>query len=91
MRCGFLAVHAKTLRAKAYRNVRSSQMETMPAIMVSGRLRVTVAVAAAMAPAIHSSGPPESSDTETSATIRHPGRASSARAYAPDVGRVRPR
>lgn len=58
----------------------------MPAIMVIGRLRLVIATASAITPAIHSAGPPFNKSTVTKATIRHPGSAFSARAQGPEVG-----
>jgi hypothetical protein len=40
----------------------------------------------ATAPALHSLGPPESSETATRDTIRHPGNARNPRAHAPSLG-----
>src|SRR3954470_24375014 len=58
----------------------------MPLAMVVGRLFVTTAMMVATAPALHSLGPPENSETATRDTIRHPGNARNPRAHAPSLG-----
>ena len=65
---------------------RSSQIAAMPLAMVVGRLFVTTAMMVATAPALHSFGPPENSETATRDTIRHPGKARNPRAHVPSLG-----
>jgi hypothetical protein len=58
----------------------------MPLAMVIGRFFVTIAMTVANIPALHSLGPPESSETATRETIRHPGNARNPRVKAPSLG-----
>ena len=62
----------------------------MPPTMVANRLRLNVATTAAIAPAIHSLGPPDNKETDTSATIKHPGKAWRPGPTLPILATVRP-
>lgn len=74
-----------------YKIARKAQTAAIPAIIVNGKLRVSMATASAIAAAIHSEMFPCTRMTASNAAIKQPGSALKARVHTPVEGNRAPR